>query len=118
MGKLVYGVAPAVQIDDRALRHLEAVMFTKLRRSESFGFHWDEEPDVGVDVSGVSEGRHGSLWVSSAASLYFSYDSAPTEPLNRAWVEVLLRAAGSSAGLRVMPEPIDEPTPKPARVRV
>ncbi|WP_230672733.1 DUF7882 family protein [Rathayibacter sp. Leaf248] len=105
MGQLIYGVAPAVEIDDRALRHVEAVIISKLRRNESFSFHWDGEPDVGEDVTRSDSGRHGSVWVSKSSSLYFSYDSPGGQPLNRAWIDLLLRSALSPAGLRVLPEP-------------
>ena len=105
MGQLIYGVAPAVEVEDRALRHVEAVIISKLRRNESFSFHWDGEPDVGEDVATPNRGRHGSIWVSKSSSLYFSYDSAGGEPLNRAWIDLLLRSALSPAGLRVLPEP-------------
>ncbi|SMH48652.1 hypothetical protein SAMN06295885_3085 [Rathayibacter oskolensis] len=105
MGQLIYGIAPAIEIDDRALRHAEAVIISKLRRNESFSFHWDDEPDVGEDAAIERPGRHGCIWVSKSSSLYFSYDSDSTEPLNRAWIDLLLRAALSPTGLRVLPEP-------------
>ncbi|MWV48024.1 hypothetical protein GRS96_01890 [Rathayibacter sp. VKM Ac-2803] len=105
MGQLIYGIAPAIMIDDRALRHAEAVIISKLRRNESFSFHWDGEPHVGEDVAIENRGKHGSIWVSKSSSLYFSYDEYSNEPLNRAWIDLLLRAAATPAGLRVLPEP-------------
>jgi hypothetical protein len=108
MGSLIYGVAPAIEISDRALRHLQVVIVAKLRRQESFQFSWDGEPDVPGDESAPHNGRHGSVWISQGSSLYFSFDASLTEPLNREWIELLTRAASSPGGLRVLPEPARE----------
>lgn len=105
MGQLIYGVAPAIEIDDWALRHLQAVMITRLRRNESFGFSWEGEPSAGPDTRVQESGRHGSVWVSQASSLYFSYDGPQERPLNSAWLQILSAAANSNTGLRVLPEP-------------
>jgi hypothetical protein len=35
MGKLIYGIAPAIEIEDRGLRHLQVAIMTKLRRDEN-----------------------------------------------------------------------------------
>jgi hypothetical protein len=45
------------------------------------------------------------VWLSSAASLYFSYDAFPAGPLNKTWVEALLEIANRTGGLRLVPEP-------------
>lgn len=105
MGKLIYGVAPAIEIDDRALKHVQAVSVMKLRRGESFAFSWDDEPDVGEDVAHEGNTAHGTIWVHAAASLYFSYDGPRDIVLNRDWLEALMTLANSSNGLRVVPEP-------------
>ncbi len=105
MGALIYGVAPAIEITDRALRHLQVVIVAKLRRQESFQFSWDGEPDVGGDEAAPHNGRHGSVWISHGSSLYFSFESPSGGPLNRDWIEELTRAASSPGGLRVLPEP-------------
>lgn len=106
MGHLIYGVAPAINIDDRALQHLRAVIVTKLRRDESFMFTWGSEPDThGDDALEGNEGQHGSVWISRASSLYFSFDAPPASDLNRRWLTVLNEAANSATGLRVIPEP-------------
>ena len=105
MGLLRYGVAPAITIDDRVLMHLQAVMVAKLRRREAFAFSWDQEPGVGMDV--VHEnGTRGSVWVSESSSLYFEYDGPRDGALNREWLEGLMQAANTNAGLRVLPEPV------------
>jgi hypothetical protein len=104
MGSFIYGTAPAITIQDRTLKHLQAVMVAKLRRRENFAFSWDEEPGVGQDESHVG-GAHGSVWVNESASLYFKYDGPRGDKLNQAWLEVLMQAANTSGGLRAVPEP-------------
>jgi hypothetical protein len=105
MGHLIYGVAPAIDIEDRALEHLRVVIVTKLRRNESFSFNWDNEPDVAGDDATRGSGLHGTVWISKASSLYFSFDTAPTDPLNPQWVKALMESANSNRGLRLVPEP-------------
>lgn len=115
MGSLTYGIAPAIDISDWALRHLQVVIVAKLRRQESFQFSWDGEPDVGGDEAAPNNGRHGSIWISHGSPLYFSFDSALSEPLNRDWIELLTRAAASSSGLRALREPVLLQKPKQTR---
>lgn len=105
MGHLIYGVAPAIAIDDWALEHLRFVIVTKLRRDESFSFNWENEPDVDGDVTRASPGVYGTVWISKSSSLYFSFDKPRAHDLNRHWLDALARAANSSSGLRLVPEP-------------
>lgn len=106
MGHLIYGIAPAIDIDDRTLRHLHAVIVTKLRRDESFVFSWGEETTVhGDDALGETVGPYGSVWISKAASLYFSFETPLDGPLNPVWLQLLADAAHSTGGLRALPEP-------------
>ena len=106
MGSMIYEVAPALAIRDRALRHLQAVIIGRLRRHESCCFAWDDEPDIGGDDSTEAEGRglRGAIWISPSSSLYFSYESSMTEPLRRDWLE-LLGSSAASGTLRMLPEP-------------
>lgn len=106
MGQLIYGVAPAIAIDDWALEHLRFVIVTKLRRDESFSFNWENEPDVDGDVSRASPGIFGTVWISKSSSLYFSFDKPRAHELNRNWLDALAQAANSSSGLRLVPEPM------------
>lgn len=105
MGQLIYGVAPAIEMDDWGLQHLQAVMLTKLRRDESFGFSWDNEPDVVGDVAPARPGRHGTVWISRSSSLYFSYDAPRDRPLNARWLTLLAESASSSSNFHLLPEP-------------
>ncbi len=107
MGVFRYGVAPAITIEDRVLKHLQAVMVAKLRRRESFAFNWDQEPGVGEDLL-HEDATHGSIWISDSSSLYFQYDGPSSGTLNRAWLEDLMQAANTNAGLRALPEPAAE----------
>jgi hypothetical protein len=107
MGQLIYGTAPAIQIDDWGLQHLQAVMLTKLRRDESFSFSWDNEPDVDGDASQPRRGHHGTVWISKSTPLYFNYDGPRDRPLNREWLAALAVAASSSTGnFRLLSEPV------------
>ena len=110
MGLFRYGAAPAISIEDRLLKHLQAVIVAKLRRRENFAFNWDQEPGVGEDVL-HENGTHGSVWISESSSLYFQYDGQPSGALNRAWLEDLMQAANTNSGLRAVPEPTGAPGP-------
>jgi hypothetical protein len=104
MGQLFYGVSPAIRIDDWALRHLQTVILTKLRRDESFSFSWDGEAGIEGDA-GDPGAAPGTIWVSRASSLYFQFDGDRSGPLNKRWLVALAEAANGSGGLRLLPEP-------------
>jgi hypothetical protein len=97
MGKLIYGPGGGdFEIEDRTLAHLQIVMIAKLRRSESFAFTWSAARDFG-------EGRT-VLWMHPAQYLQFRYHGSRQPAINRQWVEDLMAAANSVAGLRLVPE--------------
>jgi hypothetical protein len=94
MGQLIYGNPTAsFDIDDRTLAHVEAVILAKLRRNESFAL--TIEPEHGV---------RDTIWLSSAVQLRFSFTSERPK-INRAWLDVLIDTANSTAGMRILPEP-------------
>jgi hypothetical protein len=98
LGVLRFGPAgDEVEIDDRALAHLQVVMIAKLRRAESFTFTWNGGRDSG-------EGRN-TLWITASQYLRFRYYGSRVPALNRQWIEELMVAANSSAGLHLVPEP-------------
>lgn len=101
MGKLIYENAVKVDFEDRALAHLQLVITTKLRRREGFHFTWKDD-------AGIGNGRT-SVWVHPEASLVFKYYGSRPPRLNHAWLEALVAAANSPAGLYLVPEPV-EPT--------
>jgi hypothetical protein len=98
MGTLVYADADIdIDVDDRALAHLQIVIGSKLRRRENFFFSWTEHPSVG---SGRS-----SIWMNTSIPLYFKYSGGRTPAINRAWIALLMESANSGAGLVLTPEP-------------
>jgi hypothetical protein len=92
MGRLYYGnSSDAIEIPDRELGYLRALATTKLRRSESFTVSWrNREGDAG--------GR-STIWLHCSIPLRFEFNSAQSEPLDRAHLEQLAAAASSSAGV-------------------
>jgi hypothetical protein len=110
MGKFIYGSPSiAVEIDDRILAHLKVVILAKLRRGESFAFSWETPPGEG---SG-----HSSIWLNPAVPLQFEFAGSRDPHLNRTWLEQLVQLANSPAGLRVIPEPLDEGRTDPSLQR-
>ncbi len=106
MGWLTYGSAPAIEIEDSLLRHLQVVIINKLRRDEPFAFHWDQHQAADDPSTSAS---HGTIWISRASQLYFSYHGPRTSgALNRAWLEQLMLASNSSGGLTALPEPAQQ----------
>ncbi|BDZ47423.1 hypothetical protein [Naasia aerilata] len=113
MGYLIYGVAPAIEIEDRVLRHLQLVIIQKLRRNESFAFNWDQEPQVGVGAGhggpiDLEEASHGSIWISQHSLLYFRYSGKRENHYNPTWLEAMMQATYRTEGLSVVPEPAEE----------
>lgn len=95
MGTLHYGSPPvSFPIDDRTLAHVELVVVAKLRRSENFAF----------SIDAVDGGRQ-TLWISTAATIRFEYDEIVHE-INRMWLEELIDSANTTAGMRLVPEPV------------
>ena len=108
MGKLIYGDSDLdIDIDDRALAHLQIVIGNKLRRRESFFLSWKDDPAVG-------DGR-SAIWMDSAIPLYFKYSGGRAPAINREWIAVLTGSANSGSGLVFTAEPNSTagPTPDP-----
>lgn len=97
MGKFIYGIPSIeVEIDDRALAHLKAVITSKLRRDESFTFTWqDDDGDT----------THKSVWLDPAIPIQFEIAGEQDPPLNREWLEELSRSSNTPGGLKILPEP-------------
>jgi hypothetical protein len=101
LGKLLYGPNGSdFEVDDRTLAHLQIVMIAKLRRSESFSFTWIPPREYG-------EGR-SVIWISSPQYLSFRFSGGRQPTINRRWIEELMAAANSVAGLHIVPEPDQE----------
>ena len=102
LGYLIYNTDRLrIDFEDRTLAHLRPVISTKLRRHEPFFFCWSTDASVG--------GGRGAIWLSSAIPLFFHFESSERQAINRAWIEQLARAADSTTGLVLMPEPDVQP---------
>ncbi|MGQ3199708.1 DUF7882 family protein [Microbacterium aurantiacum] len=97
MGTFTYDSKVTVSFDDRVLAHLQAVIWSKLRRSETISFTWTDPMRSGM-------GRT-SVWLSPHVSIVFEYFGSRSPKLNPAWLDALSKAANSPAGLTVVPEP-------------
>jgi hypothetical protein len=99
MGRLTYDSTTTIEFDDRVLAHLQIVIGTKLRRSESFFFSWADDPAMG-------DGRN-AIWLHASMPLRYRFDGSRRPAINRAWIEAMMATANSTEGLRVLPEPPD-----------
>lgn len=99
MGKFIYEGSVKVEIEDRALTHLQLVMTSKLRRGEPFSFSWKEDSSVG--------GGRTTVWVHAGSSMTFKYYGSRAPKVNREWVDALAHIANSPAGLHLVPEPLE-----------
>lgn len=100
MGSFIYDRGAAIQIDDRTLAHLQAVVLDKLRRNESFALD-------------LYDAKHwSSVWISRRTALEFRYTGNRPPSLNRDWLEALAGEVGLYGVLRLTPEPIaaDQPS--------
>lgn len=99
MGRFIYEDNAKVEIEDRALTHLQMVISAKLRRGEPFPFSWREDASVG--------GGRTTVWVSATSALVFKYYGSRPPSINRAWIEALAFTASSPSGLYLVPEPAE-----------
>jgi hypothetical protein len=94
---MTYDSKVVATIDDRALAHLQVVIWSKLRRGETFAFTWNDPERNGF-------GRT-SIWITPHVSLVFDFFGSKTPALNPAWIETLTKSANSPGGLQLLPEP-------------
>lgn len=99
MGKFIYEGGPKVEIEDRALTHIQLVMMTKLRRGEPMPFSWKEDASVG--------GGRTTVWVHANANIVFKFFGSRTPAINRRWVDALAYTANTTNGLYLVPEPTE-----------
>ena len=70
MGRLVYGASTRVDVDDRALAHLQLVIVAKLRRREGFAFSWRNPGSEG--------GGRRTVWIHPGVPVEFHFaEDAP-----------------------------------------
>jgi hypothetical protein len=101
MGKFSYNSVTKVDIEDRALAHLQLAMTAKLRRIEPFVFTWKDDASIG--------GGRSSVWIHPSSLLYFKYFGGREPRINRAWVDALVYTANQPSGLYLVPEPGQKP---------
>lgn len=99
MGKFIFEGGPKVEIEDRALTHLQLVMTAKLRRGEPFSFTWKDDTSIG--------GGRTTVWVHAGSALVFKYFGSRAPSVNRAWVDALAFSASSPTGLYLTAEPVE-----------
>ncbi|SDR82809.1 DUF7882 family protein [Microbacterium paraoxydans] len=97
MGRFIYEGSTKVEVEDRALRHLQLVMTAKLRRGEPFPYTWKEDASIG--------GGRITVWLHAGSSMVFKYVGSRQPEINRAWVDALAYTANSPGGLYLVPEP-------------
>ena len=97
MGRFIYEGSTKVEVEDRALRHLQLVMTAKLRRGEPFPYSWKEDASIG--------GGRITVWIHAGSSMVFKYVGSRQPEVNRAWVDALAYTANSPGGLYLVPEP-------------
>ena len=97
VGKFIYEGGVKVEIEDRALTHVQLVVSAKLRRGEPFAFSWREDASVG--------GGRTTVWVHPGSSIVYKYYGGRQPAINRAWVDALAFTANSPTGLYLVPEP-------------
>lgn len=97
MGKFIYEGGPKIEIEDRALTHIQLVMTTKLRRGEPLPFSWKEDASIG--------GGRTTVWVHAHSNIVFKFAGSRPPTINRQWVEALSYTANTPTGLYLVPEP-------------
>lgn len=98
MGRILYGPQERqIEIDDRALTHVQLIMVSKLRRGESFTFSW----------AAPGEDTRATVWIHPSIPLQFQFDSIPTPSINNRWLHEL-NANAARGDLRVGDEPAED----------
>jgi hypothetical protein len=100
MGVLICDRGEPIEIDDRALAHLQVVIIDKLRRGEHFSL--------------TLRSDHGMLsyWISPRMAIEFLYHGNGRPVLNHAWLEALAGEVGLTGVLLLVPEPLQPPVPQ------
>jgi hypothetical protein len=106
MGKIIYGtMRTEIELDDRTMAHLQAVVATKLRRGEGFFLNWKDDPSVGDG--------HSAAWIGPNIPIFFKYYGSKQIDLRREWLEIMTMGANSNGGLYLGDEPsITSPIPR------
>ncbi|MET4781564.1 ATP-dependent DNA ligase [Glaciihabitans sp. UYNi722] len=101
MGHLVYGIsAEHIDLDDRTLAHIQAVIASKLRRSESFWIEFVHDAGRG--------GRRDVIWVDDAMPFVFRYGSAAHPKIDRKSLDDLLGQASDRGRMIIRSHPLGQ----------
>ena len=108
MGTLHIGQEAAVDLDDDLLQHVFAVVVAKLRRTETMLLTWADPAT-----------RFHQFLIPPGMAVRAEADNQRSEPLDRVWLESLMVAASSNAGLSLDMADLNRHTPviPTARVR-
>lgn len=101
MGYFIYEGNTKVQIEDRALTHLQLVINAKLRRGEPLTFTWKDDASTG--------GGRTTVWVHAGSSVVYKYHGSRQPSINRRWIDALAHTANSPTGLYLVHEPDQGP---------
>lgn len=97
MGTLRYGTDQhGHEFEDRTLAHLHLLLSAKLRRGESFMLNWTQSPDQG-------SGRI-TLWIAPRVPVMIRFDGSRSPAINRGWLEHLMEASYTPAGVELITE--------------
>lgn len=102
MGTFIYNSTLEIEIEDRALTHLQIVIIDKFRRDERFA------------ASFRNQGRAITIWLTSRSPLEFVYAGNRVPSVNHDWLEALSDVAGMSGVLRIVNEPLEHARSVPA----
>ena len=97
MGRFVYEGTTRIEVEDRALSHLQLVITAKLRRGEAFNFSWREDQSIG--------GGRTTVWLHPRSSLVYRFLGSRQPSINRRWIEALAFTANAPTGLYLVAEP-------------
>lgn len=95
MGHFMYENSRAIDLDDRALAHLQIVIIDKLRRHEAFALNLR------------SDGGTVTMWLNNSSALQFVDEGNRQPHINWPWVELLAGEASFRGILELLPEPVE-----------
>ena len=103
MGFLYYGNnSYAIEIDDRPLAHLKIAVLSLLRAGQCVAFSFDRSVELG--------GGRETLWISPSTEIRFRFHGSRSPRINETWARSIIATARTPSGLRLVPEPVQEPT--------
>lgn len=97
MGTLHYGASrTSIQLDNRALAHLQTVITTKLRRNEGLLVQWERPLETG--------GGRGSFWIHPNCDLIYEYEGSKQPSLDPEELDRLMMEAAGTHGIKLTTE--------------